>query len=495
MDRLNLKAWTVPALMVVYLGYVAVLTLSPFEFSTFYWQMFFADRDPYRLLHVQPVDAVSNILFFVPWGMLLSRYLGPFRKRQLVPVALLGLALSFCIEFSQLFLDRATSVIDLITNSAGTMLGFFFVKHWWPRHPAAWKLLGLIHQMWLKRLVLVAYVGWLAFLLSFPVTRMDFNNWNDRFFLYLGNEGTGDRPWAGDIYGLAIYPHALSQNQIKELSTLSFHQDADEKRLEMGAVALYNIDEGRGDTLQPSDVAFRQPLVGKELHWVKTPESTAVRVARDCIATPESATELSHALQESKAFTVEMRFRAANLEQTGPARIVTLSNNTTRRNFMIGQSENDLYFRVRTPLNGNNGSWIQMQGADALPDTSVHHVVATFHRGVEKIFVDGKLNGRTLRIDLDYVPRVLRFGKLRMSQWTFLYAMIFPLTFLSVIVFRKHRVVLGGLLALGLLLFQDLLLHFWLGQAVEWRFWLPALVWLVFSSLVCSAIGLEEHDE
>ena len=64
-----------------------------------------------------------NILLFVPLGFLcpcISRH-----YRRMKSVVLLGFGLSLTIELAQLFTQyRATDVDDLITNTAGTMLGY-----------------------------------------------------------------------------------------------------------------------------------------------------------------------------------------------------------------------------------------------------------------------------------------------------------------------------------------------------------------------------------
>lgn len=64
-----------------------------------------------------------NILLFVPLGFLcpcISRY-----YRQAKHAVLLGFGLSLTIELAQLFTQyRATDVDDLLTNTAGTLIGY-----------------------------------------------------------------------------------------------------------------------------------------------------------------------------------------------------------------------------------------------------------------------------------------------------------------------------------------------------------------------------------
>lgn len=44
----------------------------------------------------------------------------------------------------------------------------------------------------------------------------DLENWNSDFNLLLGNEFTGDRPWFGEYYLVAIYDRALSQDEVAQ---------------------------------------------------------------------------------------------------------------------------------------------------------------------------------------------------------------------------------------------------------------------------------------
>ena len=69
---------------------------------------------------------VLNVLLFIPLGffmpMLWSRYRSFFRT------VLLGFSVTMGIELLQIFTYRATDVNDLITNTAGTVLGFLIAR-------------------------------------------------------------------------------------------------------------------------------------------------------------------------------------------------------------------------------------------------------------------------------------------------------------------------------------------------------------------------------
>ena len=68
------------------------------------------------------INIIGNIVMFIPVGFfspLLWTKLNSLKK-----VVLFGFGISFIIEFTQLFLIRATDIDDLILNTSGAMLGY-----------------------------------------------------------------------------------------------------------------------------------------------------------------------------------------------------------------------------------------------------------------------------------------------------------------------------------------------------------------------------------
>jgi hypothetical protein len=55
-------------------------------------------------------------------------------------------------------------------------------------------------------------------------------------------------------------------------------------------------------------------------------------------------------------FTLAIKLAGHQTDQRGPARIVSLSGGTDRRNFTLAQGGNSLVFRLRIPLTGENGA-------------------------------------------------------------------------------------------------------------------------------------------
>lgn len=68
-------------------------------------------------------NTVLNIVLFIPMGFLVPAIWKNYRSVKVM--ALMGLALSISIEILQIFTFRLTDIDDLITNTAGTLIGYY----------------------------------------------------------------------------------------------------------------------------------------------------------------------------------------------------------------------------------------------------------------------------------------------------------------------------------------------------------------------------------
>lgn len=68
-------------------------------------------------------NTVLNIILFVPLGFLLPVIWKEYRSLRVI--VFVGLGLSLLIEILQIFTFRLTDVDDLITNTAGTVVGYY----------------------------------------------------------------------------------------------------------------------------------------------------------------------------------------------------------------------------------------------------------------------------------------------------------------------------------------------------------------------------------
>ena len=82
-------------------------------------------------------NCVLNVALFVPLGIFLPLLWHRFRKGSVC--VLFGFGLSLAIELLQMLTFRATDVNDLITNTAGTLLGFLTARAVTAKIPAVGK--------------------------------------------------------------------------------------------------------------------------------------------------------------------------------------------------------------------------------------------------------------------------------------------------------------------------------------------------------------------
>lgn len=71
-------------------------------------------------------NACLNILLFVPLGFFLPTLWSGFRNTK--SVILTGFLTTCVIEISQIFTFRTTDINDLITNTLGTIIGYFLAQ-------------------------------------------------------------------------------------------------------------------------------------------------------------------------------------------------------------------------------------------------------------------------------------------------------------------------------------------------------------------------------
>jgi concanavalin A-like lectin/glucanase superfamily protein len=104
------------------------------------------------------------------------------------------------------------------------------------------------------------------------------------------------------------------------------------------------------------------------------------------------ATNLSKALMDAGDFSVEVILRPANLTQNGPARIVSISQDPSLRNFTIGQEGTGIFIRLRTTKTDGQGH-PALQVRDVLTGEGQH--ILFVRRGEDHIlYVDGKEAGK-----------------------------------------------------------------------------------------------------
>lgn len=98
---------------------------------------------------------------------------------------------------------------------------------------------------------------------------------------------------------------------------------------------------------------------------------------------------LLSACKKTNQLTVEALITPDNLQQKGPARIISFSTSQVSRNFTLGQEKDNLIFRLRTPKTGENGIHPQVELYKVEAHKS-YHVVVSYKPGQVACYVNGK---------------------------------------------------------------------------------------------------------
>ncbi|MBI1246261.1 hypothetical protein GC197_00265 [bacterium] len=102
--------------------------------------------------------------------------------------------------------------------------------------------------------------------------------------------------------------------------------------------------------------------------------------------------EILAACQQTNQLSVEATIIPSIAKQTGPARIVTFSTDISQRDFTLGQEDNKLIVRIRTPQTGKNGIGETEGGVPVatLSPGEANHVIVSYAPGRLVCYLNGK---------------------------------------------------------------------------------------------------------
>ena len=156
-------------------------------------------------------------------------------------------------------------------------------------------------------------------------------------------------------------------------------------------------------------------------------ESLALKPVGDVVALPDGAgfafaggahfstrgpaAALSRPLSQAGEFSVLIDFRADDLQQGGPARIVSISQDGGSRNFTIGQERSRIVVRLRTTTSGPNGSSPELHTDEGVI-TGERQSLLYVRRGEES----------TVHMDEGYTKTIKVTGDL--SNWNYSYPLL-----------------------------------------------------------------------
>ncbi len=274
------------------------------------------------------------------------------------------------LELVQLFMpERVSSLADIGANLVGALLGILFYRMW-----EYGIVRAIVDYATPARIALAAglYAAFVAAFTLFLTNSVRLDNWAGEFPLALGRELTGERPWRGTLEDLFFLDRALTEAEVAAAFAGTLPPDtlADYPLTGAGPFA-----DSRG-VLPP-------------LQWRgAAPDAGAVVGVDAWLETDSSAAAWSNPSAAASAFTVGVTVLPERPRQRGPARIVTISADTSQRNLTLGQQAEDLTVRLRTPSNGENGQRPEMVVPGILGDGQQHQIIVTYDAPLLAIYID-----------------------------------------------------------------------------------------------------------
>lgn len=339
---------------------------------------------------VEFLDVIANLLLFLPLGFSVA-WLA--RKRSLAGVTGLVLAtsalLSFAVEFLQVYLpERDPSLVDVINNTAGGLLGSA-VFHFWGNWILAKfsRFVALIRDL-LRRVsatpALVAFLVYLGAACTASIylqRELSPSDWDRRYPLVVGSEAEGEFPWVGRVETLAIANRALPQ-----LATTSATPKASEA-MQDSIVSSYVLTSGAGPY---RDGRGNLPALAWNGEPRQTPTQGQTRQGTSWLQTTAPASTLAERIAATKQFTLSVVCVTADTTQRGPATIVSFSRDQYHRNFGIAQDGDALVIWLRTVLSGREAAAPYLEIPGVFTTTAARHLVVTFNGAELAVSVDGK---------------------------------------------------------------------------------------------------------
>lgn len=356
-------------LFIASLAAIVIATISPFNFQI---PPEFSDQFIFQKFEFggSVKDYWQNILLFIPLGISLAMIGDRQRLNSptIVAVAcLVSILTTSAVETTQLFLpSRVSNLSDIICNSSGGTLGAIF--YFWRKYIAQF-LLGLIYQdanrLSLKSLLIAiaSYCAFVTLMVLVLLANVNLSNWDDYYFLAIGNEVTGDRPWNGRINNLYISDRGFNPSQVQQTFTeadtlfaqspdlvtfLKFTEEANSYQ-----DLSHHLPNLLWQNVSPSDAQAQK----RSLKTQQSSENDGILVnSRQWLKTAQPAAALSRKLQHAGEFSLYLAVSSNDTNQSGPARIMSLSYGTINHNLVIGQEGTDLQLRLRTPITGSDAS-------------------------------------------------------------------------------------------------------------------------------------------
>ena len=162
-------------------------------------------------------------------------------------------------------------------------------------------------------------------------------------------------------------------------------------RVHASLQVLYTFETGQGNTVfdrSGNGPALNLKIANNDaVKWL----DGAIQVnTATMIKSTAPARKIIDFAKRTRGLTIEAWVEPANDRQDGPARIVTLSGNTSVRNFTLGQDTNQYDVRIRTTATTKNGIPSTTTPSGTASNRLTHVLVTRHADGTICIFINGQ---------------------------------------------------------------------------------------------------------
>jgi len=199
--------------------------------------------------------------------------------------------------------------------------------------------------------------------------------------------------YVSNVQDLATNPNTIAANSNITIKPVASDNAA--SRL----IALYTFSE-RGGRLVRDVSGFEPPmnLEIADIDRVSWGEQFLAVTAPTIVLAATSAKIINHC-QATNELTLEAWIKPLSIDQTGPARIATLSTNPYERNFTLGQEVKAFEMRLRTSSSDVNGMGNNVRAEDAVSNALTHIVYTRAATGKAELYINGVLSSQRTDID------------------------------------------------------------------------------------------------
>ncbi|SVC93798.1 uncharacterized protein METZ01_LOCUS346652, partial [marine metagenome] len=158
-----------------------------------------------------------------------------------------------------------------------------------------------------------------------------------------------------------------------------------------GLLALYDFGLAEGSTVK--DVSGVEPALDLQIvnpKAVKRTKGSLEISGKTMIRSIKVPTKIIKTVKDTGQLTVEAWVRPANLKQDGPARIMTISKDTSNRNFTLGQDGHKYDLRLRTSKTSRNGMPSLASPAKSVTTVLTHLTYTRERSGKARFYLNAK---------------------------------------------------------------------------------------------------------